>query len=70
MDLFSTNSLINTVDSLITPPQFLLTHFFPKVQTEQSEEIHFDTLHKTRRLAPFVSPVVAGKIVRSEGFTT
>jgi Phage major capsid protein E len=69
-DLFSTNSLINTVYSLLAPPQFLLSHFFPIEQTEQAEEIHFDTLHKTRRLAPFVSQVVAGKIVRSEGFTT
>lgn len=69
-DLFSTNSLINTVDSLLAPPQFLLSRFFPKVQAEQSEEIHFDTIHKTRRLAPFVSPVVAGKVVQNEGFTT
>lgn len=69
-DLFSTSSLINTVESLLAPPQFLLSRFFPKEQTEQAEEIHFDTLHKTRRLAPFVSPVVAGKVVLSEGFST
>lgn len=70
MDLFSTNVLIRVVQSLIATPQFLLSRYFPIEQTETSEEIHFDVMTKTRRLAPFVSPVVAGKVVASQGFTT
>jgi hypothetical protein len=69
-DLFSTNVMLQVVNSLLAPPQFLLDRFFPEVQTETSEEIHFDLIDKTRRLAPFVSPVVAGKVVQSRGFTT
>lgn len=69
-DLFSTNVMMGVVNSLFTPPQFLLGNYFPSIQTEQSEEIHFDVLDKTRRLAPFVSPVVQGKVVQSQGFTT
>ena len=70
MDLFSTNVLTGTINSLIATPSFLLDTYFPMVQTEQSEEIHFDVISKTRRLAPFVSPVVAGRIVDAQGFVT
>jgi hypothetical protein len=69
-DLFSTNTMLSVIDSLVKPSQFLLNRYFPSIQTEQSEEIHFDVMAKTRRLAPFVSPVVAGQIVTSKGFTT
>ncbi|HHN72503.1 MAG TPA: major capsid protein, partial [Thermopetrobacter sp.] len=69
-DLFSTDVLIRVVRDLKAPPQFLLDRFFPIVQTEESEEIHFDVENRTRRIAPFVSPVVAGKVVASEGFET
>ncbi len=69
-DLFSTNVMIGVVHSLLAVPQFLLQRFFPNEQNDQSEEIHFDLIDKTRRLAPFVSPVVAGKIVQSQGMQT
>jgi hypothetical protein len=62
--------MLAVVDSLLTPPQFLLDRFFPDEQFDQEEEIHFDMIDKTRRLAPFVSPVVAGKVVLGQGFTT
>lgn len=70
MDLFSTNVLTGTINSLLAPSQHLLDTYFPLVQTEASEEIHFDVIDKTRRLAPFVSPVLAGKIMESQGHTT
>jgi len=70
MDLFSTNVLTGVVNSLLTPSQFLLNRYFGQIQTEASEEIHFDIIDKTRRLAPFVSPVVEGKVVASQGHTT
>lgn len=69
-DLFSTNTLTGVVGSLFSVPQFLLDRYFPNVQRSPTEEINFDVLNKTRRLAPFVSPVVAGKVVQSLGFTT
>jgi hypothetical protein len=69
-DLFSTNVVNGVVASLIRPSSFLLDRFFPTVQTDQSEEIHFDMIDKTRRLAPFVSPMVEGKVVASQGFST
>jgi hypothetical protein len=70
MDLFSTNALTGAINSLVAPPSHLLDTYFPMVQTETSEEIHFDVIDKTRRLAPFVSPVVAGRVVNAQGYTT
>jgi len=69
-DMFSTDVLIRTVNSMKMAPSFLLDRFFPNIQTEESEEIHFDVQNRTRRIAPFVSPLVAGKVVAAEGYTT
>ncbi len=70
MDIFSTAVLARVVAELPAPAPFFLNSFFPAVQTETSEEIHFDIDQGRRRLAPFVSPIVAGKVVRSKGYTT
>ncbi len=68
MDIFSTAVLNRVVAHLQRPASFLLDMFFPAIQTEDSEEIHFDIDQARPRLAPFVSPLVAGKVVAAEGF--
>lgn len=70
MDLFSTNILNAVVQDMKRPASFLLDRFFTRVQTEETEEIHFDVDDGKRRIAPFVSPLVAGKVVASKGFFT
>lgn len=69
-DLFSTNSLVAVVRELREPSTFLLDNFFPNVINDPSEEIHFDIDESKPRISPFVSPLVAGKVVASRGFTT
>lgn len=70
MDLFSTNYLAGVVRELRTPPSFLLDTAFPSTLEDPSEEIHFDLDEKKPRLTPFVSPLVAGKVVEDRGFKT
>jgi hypothetical protein len=70
MDIFSTHVLNKTVEHLHRSASFLLDSCFSTIQTEDSEEIHFDIDKSTPRLAPFVSPLVAGKMVDAEGFET
>lgn len=70
MDLFSTNILNGVVQQLKPPTSFLTDKFFPMVSQDTSEEIHFDVIDRKRRLAPFVSPLIEGKIVAGAGFTT
>jgi hypothetical protein len=70
MDIFSTGVLARVVAQLPLPSPFVLNSFFTSVQTETTEEIHFDVEANRRRLTPFVSPLVAGKIVQSKGYST
>lgn len=70
MDIYSTHYLSGVVNSLITPSLFLLDRFFPNQVQAEAETIHFDVIDKTRRLAPFVSPMVAGKIMQEKGYST
>jgi len=69
-DLFSTDVLTRIVASLLGNPQFLIDRYFQTVQTETSDEIHFDILDGKRRISPFVNPMVEGQIVQSPGFKT
>lgn len=70
IDVFSTAVLRRVVRSLDQPASFLLDTFFGEVQTEQSEEIHFDIDSSKPRITPFVSPLVAGKVVQDRGYQT
>ncbi len=70
VDIFSTQVLNKTVEYLDRPASFLLDTFFGSVQTAETEEIFFDIDKSKPRLAPFVSPLVAGKVVADEGYET
>lgn len=70
MDIFTTTVLNRVVSHLPQPSSFLLDFFFPDIQTEDNEEIHFDIDKSKPRLAPFVSPLVSGKVVADDGFET
>lgn len=70
MNIFDTAVLARVVPELPAPTPFILNSFFTNVQTETSEEIHFDVEHGRRRISPFVSPIVAGQVVRSKGYQT
>lgn len=72
MDLYSTHTLNGVVDSLKRTPAFFLNTFFTNVQNSDAEEISFDVEidGKKRRLAPYVHPLIGGKLVESRGFQT
>lgn len=70
MNIYGTTTLNRVVEALRLPSSFLLDVFFPEVQRHETEEIHFDIDDDKPRLAPFVSPLVEGKVVQSKGFTT
>lgn len=70
VDIFSTQVLNKTVEYLERPASFLLDTFFGSVQTADTEEIFFDIDKSKPRLAPFVSPLKAGKVVADEGYET
>lgn len=70
MSAFDTQNLAYMVDHMPRPASFLLDTFFPLLQLSEAEEIAFDVKDGQRRIAPFVSPLVAGKIQADQGFRT
>src|SRR5690606_27202002 len=65
MDIYSTGALVRVVESLDVPVPFLLNRYFTLRQQSENEKIYFDRKDKKRRLAPFVSPLVEGKVVEA-----
>jgi hypothetical protein len=70
MEIYDTNVLIRVVPALMTPPTWFLNRFFPSQVEEDSEEISIDVIKGVRRVAPFVSPLMPGKMVEEQGFLT
>jgi Phage major capsid protein E len=69
-DIFSTDALVAVVQDLRVPSNGLAARYFGTGTEETTEEVHFDVENRPRRIAPFVSPLVAGKVMQSRGFQT
>lgn len=69
-DLYSTATLLDVVRVVPVESAYWLDNFFGRVMTFTTEEIMFDRVVTNRRLAPFVSPVVQGRVMRSQGYET
>lgn len=69
-DIYSTATLLEVLR--VQPPEsaYWLDNFFGRTINFTSEEILFDKVTNTRRLAPFVSPVVQGRVMRKQGYQT
>ncbi|MCW2248288.1 hypothetical protein M2352_003922 [Azospirillum fermentarium] len=70
VDIYDTRVLVGVVSTLPRPKTFILDNFFPTISESVEETILFDVVEGSRRLAPFVAPSVAGRVVRSRGYTT
>lgn len=66
----TTQRLNKVVPTLLRAQTALLTRFFPTVDVSEEAEIKFDIENGKRRLAPFVAPFIAGKVVESLGKKT
>lgn len=70
MNIFDTNVLIQVVPNLMTSQNWLLDKFFPNITESDTEEVSIDVDVGLRRLAPFVSPLVEGKLVEARKLQT
>ena len=68
--LFDTNLLIEVVPNLKRAQTFLLDKFFPNIVTADSEFVAIDVDVGKRRMAPFVSPLVEGRLVEQRRMQT
>jgi len=69
-DLYSTASLLGVVRVTPIDTSYWLDQHFRQQIAFTTEEIMFDRVKTQRRLAPFVSPVVQGRVMRSQGYET
>jgi hypothetical protein len=70
MDNYSTAVINGVLRSLQTPAAFLRNTFFQIVNTFDTEEVYFDRESDDLRLAPVVSPLVAGRVVEASSYKT
>lgn len=68
--MYSTIVLQGVVNSLVLPQSYFYNEYFRIEQLSTSELISFDVESSARRMAPFVSPLSQGKVVRSKGRKT
>ncbi|HET8686693.1 MAG TPA: major capsid protein [Methanosarcina sp.] len=68
--IYDTNTLIQVVPNLKRAQKFLLDKFFPNLVVSDSEFVSIDVDVGKRRMAPFVSPLVEGKLVEQRRYQT
>ncbi len=68
--IYDTNDLVQVVPNLKRAQKFLLDKFFPNIVTANSEFVSIDVDVGVRRMAPFVSPLVEGKLVEQRRYQT
>jgi hypothetical protein len=70
IDIFSTRVMLAAMEQMFTPARFLRDTFFRGETRSNSEYVDIDVVKGKRRLAPFCSPLIEGKVVDRLGFTT
>ncbi len=68
--IYDTNKLIAMVPNLLRPTKFLLDTFFPRQVVSDTEYVSIDVDVGKRRMSPFVSPLVEGKLVEQRRYQT
>ena len=68
--IYDTNVLVQLVQNLKTAQNFLLDRFFPNIVTSDTEYVSIDVDIGKRRMSPFVSPLVEGKLVEARRMQT
>jgi hypothetical protein len=68
--VYDTNVLIQVVPNLKRATSFLLDRFFPNIVASDNEYVSIDVDVGKRRMSPFVSPLVEGKLVEQRRMQT
>lgn len=66
-NVYDTDTLVGVVEGLDPFTPFLLHMFYPSMVTFETSKIDFDAVSEDTTLAPFVSPMVAGKANKAAG---
>ncbi|MCM3567857.1 major capsid protein [Neobacillus mesonae] len=70
MDIYSTRTMLTAVSMMMPVNTFLKDTFFSRSNTFTTEHVDVDYYKGRRKMAPFVSPRIAGQVSERQGFTT
>lgn len=71
ISMFDTRTMLSALEQSKPATTFLLDTFFPNSQTHTTSTIDIDIVDKMgRKMAPFVSPRLEGKVIKKNGFKT
>lgn len=70
VDIFSPRAMVGALRQDKPVGRFLLDTLFKKVEMSAAEHIDIDIIKGKRKMSPFVSPVVEGKVIAHQGFST
>ena len=69
VSLFDTRTLIQTVNEIKPAQQFITNTFFGTREVSDAEYLDVEIYKGKRKAAPFVSPMIQGKLIESRGKT-
>lgn len=70
ISIYDTRTLLAAMEAIMPANTFLKSTFFPNLNTFTSEHVDVDYAKGRRKMAPFVSPRLPGKVMERQGFTT
>ncbi len=70
INIYDTRTMLAALEDIPPVNTFLLKTFFPGFKTFDTKHVDIDIVKGKRRLAPFVSPVLEGKVMEKRGYTT
>lgn len=70
VDIFTPRTMLKALTTHTEVNLFLLATLFQTIETSDTENVDIDIVKGDQRLAPFVAPVVEGKLVEDQGFKT
>lgn len=70
VSIFDTRTMLQAILQLKRPRTFLLDTFFKGFAQFNTKYVDIDILSRSRKMAPFVSPVLEGKVMDRKGKTT
>jgi len=63
---YDTQTLLGVIDALDRPSKALASVYLRSEFGDTSESIAFDKINSSRKIAPYVSPLVAGRVIKSK----
>ena len=70
IDIYDTRAMLAAMQQEAPTNQFIIDTLFTRVETFDTEYVDIDIVKGDEKLAPFVAPIVEGRVVKESGFKT